>query len=137
MKIVVVYYEEYGFYRSEKEVLDDIIEFWNSANERTRLEVGRHLRNQLDELSKNKECDIVFQDTTDIIRPFLAENLKKTQIDLLVTYNLAGFELCTLTDGLAYNLVNCRQFHFITEEKCFESEYLKKLRSMNMFIIKR
>lgn len=135
MKIVVVCYDEYKCNKNRNAVLNDIIAYWDSADERTRLEMGKCLRNQLDELSKGGECDIEFEDTSDIVRPYIVENLKKKHIDLLVTYNLAGFELCTLTDGLAYNLVNCRQFHFVEDEECPNSKYVDKLQSINMFII--
>jgi len=98
--------------------------------------MGSHLREQLEELSCSKTCNIEFEKTSVIgDRVYISERLKKKKIDLLVTYNLAGFELSTLTDGLAYNLLDCRQFHFIENDDCNNSEFLRKQKSVNMFII--
>lgn len=138
MKIYTVAYDELGDSPSTEDVIKDIVEYFASIDDCQREELGTVLISQLKELTEKGTAEVIWVDTTKTNRPYIAENLRKQDdIDLLVTYNLAGFELSTLTDGLAYNLVDCRQFHFIKNEICSKNEVLNKQRSINMFIVER
>lgn len=60
-------------------------------------------------------------------------NQKLKDVDLLIAFNLAGFEQCTLTDGVSYNLFKCKQIHFILDRNLPNEKYLEKPLSMAMF----
>ena len=60
-------------------------------------------------------------------------DLKKNPAEVVVTFNLAGFDICTLTDGLSYNLENSKFVHFLLEEHLPNERYLSKQLSISMF----
>lgn len=133
MKIVVVNYEELCGIIDETTVLKDIILYRCSANDRTRLEWGTEFRMQLEQL-EDLGNTVLFADTSSKKkRGMITAFLREQKPDLLVTYNLAGFELCTLTDGLSYNLIDCRQIHFIEDGNYNNEKMLEKEKSINMF----
>ena len=106
--------------KTKEEVVKDIVDFRISVDDNTCENLGRDLRHLLDRLVCEKTfAQVEFVDTSDMEkRAHLSDTLKSEAVDLLVTYNLAGFELCTLTDGLAYNLVDCRQIHLLKKRSC-------------------
>lgn len=55
------------------------------------------------------------------------------QADLLICFNLAGFERSTLMGGLSFNLLKCKQIHFILDEKLTNEKMLEKQLSISMF----
>ncbi len=55
--------------------------------------------------------------------------------ELLLTEDLEGFEMCTLTDAVSYNLVHCRQFHFLFSEGLKNEKYLSKQLSLVMTFV--
>lgn len=57
--------------------------------------------------------------------------LKK--VDLLITFDLAGFERSTLANGISYNLLNCKQIHFLLNKNLSNESYLSKQLSLSMF----
>lgn len=63
----------------------------------------------------------------------LIGELKSSHPDLLITADLPGFEQCTLTDNIAYNLLDCIQLHLLLHEKLPNEKYLKKQLSIAMF----
>ena len=63
----------------------------------------------------------------------LIGEIKAMQPRLLITVNLPGFDRCTLTDGISYNLLDCRQLHLLLHENLSNEEYLKKQLSIAMF----
>ena len=137
MKIVVISYDELNKRPSKEQVIEDIIYYSiDKASGLLTENLGSVLRGQLKELKGNpNSASVVFMDTSDLPRRNNLEQFVKEQIpDLLVSYNLAGFELGTLTDSLLYNLLNCRQFHFITKKPLSNEQFLDKLMSINMFI---
>ena len=77
--------------------------------------------------------DIVMLDTSKDKRPYLSRDIRNEHPDILVSYDLAGFELTTLTDGLAYNLIDCRQIHLIKSDKLSNEKRLNEVMSINMF----
>lgn len=134
MKIAVVSYRELNKEPSASRVIEDVIDCAAHCDERTADEFGSELGQMLSELETKRDAGVIFVDTSDFSkRAELTVKLKEISPDLLVTYNLAGFELCTYTDGLSYNLVDCRQFH-LKENRCLPNEeYLFKEKSINMF----
>ncbi len=137
MKIVVISYDELNKRPSKEQVIEDIIyHSIDNASESLTEDLGSILREQLKELKENpNSASLTFMDTSDLPhRNDLEKFVKEQTPDLLVSYNLAGFELGTLTDSLLYNLLNCRQFHFITKKPLSNEQFLNKLMSINMFI---
>lgn len=134
MKISVVYYEELNSKKESAEVIEDVITYYDNSDDMTRLEWGQKLRGELENLHKTKRAEIHFVETGDGKRKLITSQILAVEPDLLVTYNLAGFELCTLTDGLSYNLLSCRQLHFIEKDNCPNEKYLQKDKSINMFL---
>lgn len=61
------------------------------------------------------------------------EYIKKVQADIVVNFNLAGFELCTLTEGIAYNLLNSKQIHILLQDRLSNESFLSKQLSISMF----
>lgn len=53
--------------------------------------------------------------------------------DLLITFNLTGFEQSTLAGGISYNLLNCKQIHFLLDRNLPNESYLSKQLSLSMF----
>jgi len=131
LKIFVVNYDELNPRRSIEQIADDIYNSFLTADQAMLEEMGTELRARL---PYKDEYEIEFADTAQSSsRACLINNIRKCKADLLVTYNLAGFELSTLMDSLGYNLVDCRQFHFVMKKELLQSEYMKKEKSINMF----
>lgn len=63
----------------------------------------------------------------------LIGDIKKKAPELLITIDLAGFERTTLTDAVAYNLLDCKQMHVIRQEAPKNEKYLAKPLSIAMF----
>ncbi len=59
--------------------------------------------------------------------------IKSRDPDLLITVDLPGFEQCTLTDNVAYNLLRCKQFHLLLHEGLPNEPYLAKPLNISMF----
>ncbi len=62
-------------------------------------------------------------------------DIRNEEPDLLVTENLEGFEMCTLTDAVSYNLVHCRQLHFVFSGGLICEKYLAKQLSLLMTFV--
>ena len=63
----------------------------------------------------------------------LIGSIKVAEADLLVTLDLAGFDRTTLTDHISYNLLDCKQIHFIARSDLNNECILKKPLSIAMF----
>lgn len=59
--------------------------------------------------------------------------LKSKAPAFLVTIDLAGFDRVTLTDNIAYNLLDCKQLHVILKDGLKNEECLAKNLSIAMF----
>ena len=66
-------------------------------------------------------------------RPVTCADIKKSEADLFVNFNLSGFEQSTLTDGIAYNLLDCKQVHFLLADELANEKFLARLLSISMF----
>ena len=135
MKIAVVNYDELNKCPSEKNVLDDLIYAYDAADKERLEDMGEGLRRQMESLKNSGETDMRIIDTRSTIRNTLINQIKTIGPDILVTYNLAGFEFGTLTDGIAYNLIDCRQIHFLINDNIPNLQALKKNLSLNMFVV--
>lgn len=60
-------------------------------------------------------------------------DIKKSEADLFINFNLSGFGQSTLTDGIAYNLLDCKQIHILLKDNLAEEKYLAKQLSISMF----
>lgn len=126
MKIVVVTYGRETREEIEKD-LDRIVSLIDDINDFERL-FGK---STLDSI-RNKR-DVVMLDTSKEKRPYLSRDIRNEKPDLLISYDLAGFELTTLTDGLSYNLIDCRQIHIVSDDKLSNENRLNEVMSINMF----
>lgn len=66
-------------------------------------------------------------------RPVTCADIRKSEADLFINFNLIGFEQSTLTDGVAYNLLDCKQIHILLKKGLVEEKYLAKQLSISMF----
>lgn len=67
------------------------------------------------------------------IRELAMLDFKQNPSELIITFNLAGFDISTLTDGLSYNLVDSKFIHFLLHENLPNEKYLAKQLSISMF----
>ena len=63
----------------------------------------------------------------------IQRKVKELSPDILITVDLEGFEQSTLTDNISYNLLDCKQIHFILNRNLPNERYLEKPLSMAMF----
>ena len=61
------------------------------------------------------------------------ELLSKDPFDLIITFDLVGFEQTTLMGGISYNLVNSKFVNFLLHENLQNEKYLSKQLSLSMF----
>ena len=139
MKIAVVNYSNYSPCPTKKQVIDDICRLYSSASNDAKEDMGTALNNQLIQLSScpnmDSNLDFFYANTSSLEkRNQLMAAISFYNPDLLVSYNLAGFELSTLADSLSYNLIDCRQFHIINKRNLPNEMYLSILRSLNLFL---
>ena len=138
MKLIVINYDELNQCPTTEDVLEDITEIYKDLSIEKKEELGTKLNNQLLALQCNavgKSDEVVFVNTSTREQRYLIEKIvEREKPDLLISYNLAGFELGTLTDSLSYNLFDCRQFHIIKKRNLPNEKYLQKLKSINLFI---
>lgn len=75
----------------------------------------------------------IFREKND--RRNIMSEIKSRTPDLLITEDLEGFEMCTLTDAVSYNLVHCRQMHCIFTPHPENEPYLNKQLSLVMTFV--
>lgn len=61
------------------------------------------------------------------------ELLSRESFDLIITFDLVGFEQTTLMGGISYNLVNSKFVNFLLHENLQNEKYLSKQLSLSMF----
>ncbi len=90
------------------------------------------LKDRMEELDRGfPDAELHVFQRSDQRENILAE-IKALKPDLLVTEDLEGFEMTTLTDSVAYNLIHCRQIHLICRKGLPEMEFLEKQLSLVM-----
>ncbi len=86
-----------------------------------------------DELSQESAHEIVcLQYAPGEPRDLIGE-IRAFHPELLITIDLAGFEQCTLTDNISYNLLDCKQLHLLLHENLPNEPYLSGQLSIAMF----
>lgn len=83
-----------------------------------------------DDLRQNYTVQFV---TYDSEKDYPHELLSKESFDLIITFELAGFEQTTLMGGISYNLVNSKFVNFLLHENLKNEKYLSKQLSLSMF----
>jgi len=135
MKIVVISYDELNKLPTSEQVISDLIKVYKAAPVTCHENMGKTLRSQIDSLiDKTDNAIVSFMNNSVSERINIEKFVNEEKPDLLISYNLAGFEISTLTDSVLYNLLNCRQFHFINIPNLPNEKYLDRLLSINLFI---
>lgn len=65
----------------------------------------------------------------------IMKEIREYAPDLMITEDLEGFEMCTLTDAVSYNLIHCRQLHLLLSEDLTNERYLAKQLSLLMTFV--
>lgn len=84
-------------------------------------------------LCHDAECSMIFLPEREKSREGLIKVIKQKAPDILLTVDLLGFEQCTLTDNIAYNLLDCKQIHLLLHEGLENEKFLNKQLSIAMF----
>ena len=90
-------------------------------------------RELLQNISNGKSQGVTVEIWDSAKLPVTCAEIKKSDADLFINFNLAGFEQSTLTDGIAYNLLDCKQIHILLEDHLPQEKYLAKQISISMF----
>ena len=88
---------------------------------------------QTKEILQTKDSNTVVEIHSDKNIKLVCEDVRKSNADLFLNFNLTGFEQSTLTDGVAYNLLDCKQIHILLDDKLPNEKYLAKQLSISMF----
>ena len=83
-----------------------------------------------DDLKQNYSVQLV---TCNSEKDYPHELLSKDSFDLIITFDLVGFEQMTLMGGISYNLVNSKFVNFLLHENLQNEKYLSKQLSLSMF----
>lgn len=83
-----------------------------------------------DDLEQNYTVQLV---TCDSEKDYPHELLSRESFDLIITFDLVGFEQTTLMGGISYNLVNSKFVNFLLHENLQNEKYLSKQLSLSMF----
>lgn len=83
-----------------------------------------------EELSKNKNVQVLEYYSE---KDYLHTLLSKESFDLIITFDLAGFEQTTLMGGISYNLLNSKFVNFLLHENLQNEKCLSKQLSLSMF----
>ncbi len=65
----------------------------------------------------------------------IMKEIREYEPDLMITEDLEGFEMCTLTDAVSYNLIHCRQLHLLLSKDLSNEHYLAKQLSLLMTFV--
>ncbi len=69
-------------------------------------------QNRIKEVFPGEELTFLFRSGEEHI----FREVQAAQPDLLITEDLEGFEMSTLTDAVTYNLLHCRQLHLLLRD---------------------
>ena len=84
-------------------------------------------------LSHENKVEVTCLQYTPGERRDIVGEIRALHPDLLITVDLAGFEQCTLTDNISYNLLDCKQLHLLLHENLPNEPHLKGQLSIAMF----
>ncbi len=65
----------------------------------------------------------------------IMKEIREFEPELMITEDLEGFEMCTLTDAVSYNLIHCRQLHLLSSDPLSNERYLSKQLSLLMTFV--
>ena len=83
--------------------------------------------------NRNTDCEVYCFNRPGFQDGEIYYGLRRLNPELLITVNLAGFELTTLCDGILYNLLDCKSLHLLTERNLNNEKLLTKQLSISMF----
>lgn len=83
-----------------------------------------------EELSKNNNVQVLEYYSE---KDYLHTLLSKESFDLIIIFDLAGFEQTTLMGGISYNLLNSKFVNFLLHENLQNEKCLSKQLSLSMF----
>ena len=86
-----------------------------------------------EKLSRESDSEVSHLQYSPGERRDIISEIKAFRPDVLITTDLAGFELCTLTDNISYNLLDCKQLHLLLHENLPNEPYLAGQLSIAMF----
>lgn len=90
-------------------------------------------QNSFQDISLNRSPNIAVEIWDSTKPQITCADIKRSKADLFINFNLNGFEQSTLTDGIAYNLLDCKQLHILLKSRLPEERYLAKQLSISMF----
>lgn len=115
---------------SKETVLADLKRYYAINHEAMRTLWGRQLSALLEEMTSIGNAEIFFTYPEETGFVDMDRQIKETSIDLLVSYDLTGFEFVTLTDNYSYNLYTLPQIHICSPK---EKESVDAVTAVNMF----
>ena len=83
--------------------------------------------------SHGNTCAGIYREPGDVRN--IMKEIREYAPDLMITEDLEGFEMCTLTDAVSYNLIHCRQLHLLLSEDLTNERYLAKQLSLLMTFV--
>lgn len=86
-----------------------------------------------EEIEQSLECQVTYLFQNGRGRGKMIGAIQNASPDILLTVDLEGFEQCTLTDNISYNLLNCKQIHLLLHEGLENEKYLSRQLSIAMF----
>lgn len=93
----------------------------------------KKLMKKMKEISKIQGLELEFDVWPLNKKQISGEDIREREADLLMTFNLEGFEQSTLMGSVLYNLFDCKQIHFLADRNLNNEQYLAKLLSISMF----
>ncbi|MCM1119863.1 MAG: hypothetical protein NC543_10975 [bacterium] len=84
-------------------------------------------------LTEEKKAEVLCLRYTAQNADAIFHEIKSQDPQLLITVDLPGFEQCTLTDNVGYNLLRCKQLHLLLHENLPNEPYLAKPLNISMF----
>lgn len=91
------------------------------------------LKQLQEKLSQEGDSEVFDLQYTPGERRDIIGEIKAFHPDVLITTDLAGFEQCTLTDNISYNLLDCKQLHLLLHKNLPNEPYLARQLSIAMF----
>lgn len=86
-----------------------------------------------DKLSGKDKAEVTCLQYVSERKRHIMGDIKALRPYLLITVDLPGFEQCTLTSNVSYNLLDCKQLHLLLHENLRNESYLAGQLSIAMF----
>lgn len=113
MKILVLFNE---CYKPQVEaILSDIKGYYYNKEAELRPYWGSKFAGELERIACGEQVDVFFYSTANNSISGLADIITEEKPEMLISYNLVGFEYRTLTDNYSLNLYSLPQIHFCEE----------------------